>query len=48
MKTKKAIKKALKHPELYSDAELDYFRLMKKARKEYKAKQKVHNENKSI
>ena len=42
MKTKKIIKKALKHPELYSEAELNYFRLMKKARKDYKKKQEVH------
>ena len=47
MKTKHAIKYGLKHPELFSQAELDYFRLVKKARDDYKKKQKVHSDKKS-
>ncbi len=41
MKTKKIIKQALKQPELYTEAELAYFRLMKKARKAKKQAKKV-------
>ena len=44
--TKKIIKHALKHPELFSPAELDYFRLMKKARKDFK-KHEVHQDKKT-
>ena len=42
MKTdKKIIKKALKHPELYSEGDLLYFKLIKKT---LKAQAKVHQE----
>lgn len=40
MKTKKMVKQALKHPTLYSWAELEYFRMWLKKRKEQKAKKK--------
>lgn len=40
MKTKKLIKKAIKHPELFSPAELSYFQLIRKVEKENKAKAK--------
>lgn len=38
MKKKKLCKRALQHPELYSEGELSYFRLWLKARKEKKAR----------
>ena len=41
MKTKKIIKKALKHPEQHSAAELLYFQLVKKAYKASKKAKKV-------
>ena len=44
MKTKKIIKQALKQPELFTQAELDYFRLIKKAKKAKKNAKKVRNE----
>ena len=44
MKTKKIIKQALKHPELYTPGELDYFRLMKKARKEAKKRKQTRSD----
>lgn len=37
LKTKKLIKRALKHPELFTHAELTYFKMMKKADKKPKA-----------
>ena len=44
MKTKKIIKQALKQPELYTEAELAYLRLVKKARKAKKQAKKVRPE----
>ena len=44
MKTKKIIKQALKQPELYTEAELAYLRLMKKAKKAKKQAKKVRPE----
>jgi len=38
---KKLAKTALKHPELFSPAELSYFQLWLKARKERKEKEKM-------
>ena len=38
-KTKTLIKRALKHPELFTEAELTYFKLMKKAKKQQKSSQ---------
>jgi hypothetical protein len=40
MKRHKLAKKALKHPELYSPAELAYFQLWLRARKEQKKAEK--------
>jgi hypothetical protein len=40
MKTKKAIKYILKHPELFTEGELVYVELVKKARKETKLRKK--------
>lgn len=40
MKTKKAIKYILKHPELFTEGELVYVELVKKARKETKSRKK--------
>ncbi len=49
MKTKKIIKRALKQPELYSEAELIYFELWKKAKKELKdAKRKARSDDNSV
>ena len=48
MKTKKIIKQALKHPELFTPEELDYFRLMKKARKDSKKRKEVRQENADV
>mgnify|MGYP003636749087 CR=1 len=36
MKTNKLLKRALKHPELFTEAELSYFRLVRRKRKEEK------------
>ena len=41
MKTKKIIKQALKQPELYTEAELAYIRLVKRERKAKKLAKKV-------
>jgi hypothetical protein len=41
MKKHKLAKNALKHPELFSPAELDYFRLWLKSRKERKDREKA-------
>ena len=38
-KTKTLIKRALKHPELFTEAELTYFKLMKKVSKKQKSSQ---------
>jgi len=43
MKTSKLIKRALNHPELFTEGELTYLKLMKKLRKEQKAKKKQSN-----
>jgi len=43
MKTKTLINRALKHPELFTDGELQYIRMIKKLRKEQKAKEKAQN-----
>jgi len=40
MKTKKAIKYILKHPDLFTEGELVYVELLKKARKETKLRKK--------
>ena len=40
MKKKKLAKNALKHPELFTDGELTYFRLWLRERKANKAKKK--------
>ncbi len=40
-KTKKIIKQALKQPELYTEAELQYFHLIRQARKQRKQKKKL-------
>lgn len=42
MKTKKIIKNALKHPQLYTSAELQYFEYMKRLRKKEKKLRKQH------
>ena len=44
MKTKKIIKQALKQPELYSEAELAYLRLVKRVRKAAKQAKKVRQD----
>ncbi len=44
MKTKKIIKQALKQPELYTEAELAYIRLVKRERKAKKLAKKVRPE----
>ena len=43
MKTKELIKRALKHPELFTPGELDYFKLIKKQKKIQKDKQNSSN-----
>ena len=45
MKTKKIIKRALKHPELYTEAELAYMKLVKQERKRLKL---VRKENQPV
>ena len=40
MKTKELLKRALKKPELFTEAELLYFKLMKKEQKELKKSKK--------
>ena len=44
MKTKKIIKQALKQPELYTEAELAYIRLVKRERKAKKLAKKVRQD----
>ncbi len=44
MKTKKIIKRALKQPELYTEAELAYIRLVKRERKAKKLAKKVRQD----
>jgi hypothetical protein len=41
MKTKKIIKQALKQPELYTEGELAYIRLVKRERKAKKQEKKI-------
>ncbi len=48
MKTKKIIKQALKQPELYTEAELAYIRLVKRERKAKKLAKKVRPEGADI
>jgi hypothetical protein len=48
MKTKKIIKQALKQPELYTEAELAYIRLVKKERKAKKQEKKVRQDDADI
>ena len=45
-KKKKLVKSALKHPELFSPAELAYFKLWLKNRKERKARLKAEQAEK--
>ena len=45
MKTKKAIKYILKHPDLFTQGELEYVRLMKKERKVLKKKHESSETN---
>ena len=40
MKTKELLKRALKKPELFTEAELSYFRLIKKQRQQKKKDKK--------
>ena len=44
LKTKQLIKRALKHPELFTEGEVRYFEMLKKARKE---KKKANKQTKS-
>ena len=44
MKTKQIIKQALKQPELYTEGELAYIRLVKKERKIKKQEKKVRKQ----
>ena len=48
MKTKKIIKQALKQPELYTEAELAYLRLVKRERKAKKQAKKVRSEDTNV
>ena len=48
MKTKKIIKQALKQPELYTEAELAYIRLVKRERKAKKLAKKVRSDDANI
>ena len=48
MKTKKIIKQALKQPELYTEAELAYIRLVKKERKAKKQEKKIRRDDSDI
>jgi len=43
LKTKQIIKRALKHPELFTEGELTYFKLLKKHRKQQKKQDKKNN-----
>jgi hypothetical protein len=44
---KKLVKSALKHPELYSSAELTYFKMWLKKRKEKKQERKISDDPQS-
>lgn len=44
MKKTKLVKRALKHPELFQPAELDFFGLWLRTRKERKEKEKAEKE----
>ena len=46
MKKKKLVKNALKHPELYSEGELAFFELWRKAKKLSKAVKKEFTKDK--
>ena len=48
MKTKKIIKQALKQPELFTEGELAYMRLVKRARKARKQAKKVRRESEEL
>ena len=48
MKTKKIIKQALKQPELYTEAELAYLRLVKRERKAKKLAKKVRQDDADV
>ena len=39
LKTKEIIKRALKHPDLFSEGEIQYLQMMKRLRKDQKKKQ---------
>ncbi len=41
MKTKELLKRALKHPELFTEGELQYFQLERKRRKQQKLQKKA-------
>jgi hypothetical protein len=45
LKTKQIIKRALKHPELFTEAELQYFNFMKQLQKKKKKKEKRQQSN---
>ena len=47
MKRSKLAQRALKHPELFSSAELSYFELWLKARQERKAREKQEKEKRN-
>jgi len=44
MKTKELLKRALKKPELFTEAELTYFRLIKEQRKQKKKNKKPNSD----
>jgi hypothetical protein len=44
VKTKKLVKQALKHPELYTPAELSFFGLWLRKKKEHKKTAKIKKE----
>ena len=45
MKKKKLVKEALKHPEMFAPAELSFFQLWLKKRKEAKEARKAEKDN---
>jgi len=45
MKTKELLKRALKHPELFTEGELLYLKLMKKQHKLQKKREKAKNQD---
>ena len=44
LKTKQIIKRALKHPELFTEGELNYFKLLKEHRKQKKQDKKSQSD----